>query len=306
MEKMPLILDMDPGVDDAVALAVAVNNPVFDVKLITSVAGNVNVDKTTRNELKLLQFLDKTEIPVARGAAQPLKKKFEDAAYIHGQSGLPGYDFPSVTLKPDPRPAVKAIYQTLKQAPAPMTIVATGAYTNIAELLLRYPEIKAQISRLILMGGSISGGNVSSVAEFNIYTDPDAAKIVYQSGLPIVMIGLDVTLQALVTWETLKKLAALGKTGTMLYQLITAYQDIHPNGKPLHDVNTIFYLLHPEAIETKNYQIDVVTQGPAIGATVADIQNRWSHGQTNAKVGVNIDADYFNQWLLAEVSQMVN
>jgi non-specific riboncleoside hydrolase len=304
MKKMPIILDMDPGIDDAVALAVAVNNPVLDVKLVTSVAGNVSVDKTTLNELKLLQFFKRTDIPVARGAAQPLKKKFEDAAYIHGASGMPGYDFPPVTLKPDPRDAVTAIYQTLSQAPEPMTIVATGAYTNLAQLLLKYPEIKTKISRLVLMGGSLSGGNVSSVAEFNVYTDPDAAQVVYQSGLPIVMIGLDVTLKALATWETLKKLKSLNETGKMLYQLITAYQDVHKNGKPLHDVNTIFYLLHPEAITTKAYEVYVITAGPAIGATVADTQNRWSDGKTNAQVGIDIAAAKFNSWLLAEVSEM--
>lgn len=304
MKKTPIILDMDPGIDDAVALAIALTEPKFAVKLVTTVAGNVSVDKTTLNALKLVEFFDRLDVPVARGAAQPLKKDFVDASYIHGASGMPGYEFPPVQLKADPRDAITAIYQTLAAAAEPLTIVATGAYTNIAQLLLDHPDIKSKIKQLVLMGGSLSGGNVSSVAEFNVFTDPEAAKIVYESGLPIVMIGLDVTLKALVSWKTLDRLATLGEAGKMLHGLITYYKDEYDGGKPLHDVNTIFYLLHPEAIKTKEYPIYVCTEGPAQGATVADFQDRWSNGKKNAVVGLDIDAAAFNQWLLEKVKQM--
>ncbi|KRL41750.1 MAG: ribonucleoside hydrolase RihC [Liquorilactobacillus nagelii] len=304
MKKMPLILDMDPGIDDAVALAIALTDPEFEVKLVTAVAGNVSVDKTTLNALKLVEFFNRLDVPVARGAAKPLQKEFVDASYIHGASGMPGYEFPAVTHQADSRDAVSAIYQTLLNASEPLTIVATGAYTNIAQLLLDHPEIKSKIKQLVLMGGSLSGGNVSSVAEFNVFTDPDAAKIVYESGLPIVMIGLDVTLKALVNSETLEQLAKLGEPGKMLHGLITYYKDEYAGGKPLHDVNTIFYLVHPEAIKTKKYPVYVCTQGPAQGATIADTQNRWSNGKTNALVGLDIDAAAFNQWLIEKVKQM--
>ncbi|MDR3190796.1 MAG: ribonucleoside hydrolase RihC [Lactobacillaceae bacterium] len=301
---LPIIMDMDPGIDDAAAIAVALHSPELDIKLFTAVAGNVSVDKTSLNELKLLEFFDRTEIPVAIGAKAPLKKVFKDAANIHGESGMPGYDFPAVTTDFDTRDAVTAIFDTLTAAEQPMTIVATGSYTNIAQLLILHPEIKTKIERFVLMGGSISGGNVSSVAEFNVFTDPDAAKIVFEAGVPIVMIGLDVTLKALISAPAMDKLATLNESGKMLNGLLNAYNDVEAGGKPMHDVNTIFYLLHPEATTLKTYQIDVVTEGPAAGATVADIQNRWSEGRTNAQVGVDVDAEFFERWFLDVVSTM--
>ncbi|MBM7616844.1 non-specific riboncleoside hydrolase [Weissella uvarum] len=300
----PVILDMDPGIDDAAAIAVAVNRPDLDVKLITAVAGNVSVDKTTLNVLKLLEFFDK-DIPVASGAKAPLKREFQDASYIHGESGMSGYDFPTVTSKPLDADAVSAIHETLQASAEPITIIATGAYTNIAMLLQAHPEDTQFIKEFILMGGSISGGNVSSVAEFNVFTDPDAAAIVFNSGLPITMIGLDVTLKALLTPETINELAHKGRAGEMLHGIITAYEDVHDGGKPMHDVNTILYAVKPEVIKTEPYAIDVVTEGPALGATVADTQHRWHEdGYTNANVGVDIDAAAFNQWFLDQVDLM--
>lgn len=299
-----VILDMDPGIDDAAAIAVAVNRPDLDIKLITAVAGNVSVDKTTLNVLKLLEFFDK-DIPVASGARAPLKREFVDASYIHGESGMPGYDFPEVTTKPLDVDAVEAIHDVLTHSEEPITIIATGAYTNLALLLQQYPEDKAYIKEFILMGGSISGGNVSSVAEFNVFTDPDAAAIVFESGLPITMIGLDVTLKALLTTETINALPDLGEAGKMLYGIVTAYEDVHDGGKPMHDVNTILYAVDPSVIKTEALAVDVVTDGPAAGATVADTQHRWHEdGFTNVNVGVDIDAHAFNKWFLEQVNEM--
>lgn len=300
----PVILDMDPGVDDAAAIAVALNNPALDVRLITTVAGNVSVDKTTNNALKLVDFFGKST-PVAAGAKAPLKREFTDASYVHGESGMPGYDFPEATSQALEIDAIEAIHNELHAADAPMTIIATGAYTNIALLLEKYPADRELIKELLLMGGSISGGNVSSVAEFNVFTDPDAAKVVFESGLPIVMIGLDVTLNALITTETTEALRTLGRAGEMLYGIITAYGDVHEGGKPMHDVNTILYAVNPDLITTRPFAIDVITEGPAIGATVADTQHRWHEdGFYNAEVGVDIDAANFNTWFLEQVSLM--
>lgn len=301
----PVILDMDPGIDDAAAIAVAVNRPDLDVKLITAVAGNVSVEKTTNNSLKLLEFFDRTDIPVAQGAKAPLKREFKDASYIHGESGMPGYDFPEVTTKPLAIDAVEAIHQVLNESAEPITIIGTGAYTNLALLLQQHPEDKPLIKEFILMGGSISGGNVSSVAEFNVFTDPDAAAIVFKSELPITMIGLDVTLNALLTEESTNTLREMGPAGEMLYGIVTAYEDVHVGGKPMHDVNTILYAVDPSVIETKPFAVDVVTEGPAIGATVADFQYRWHEpGYTNVNVGVGINAEAFNTWFLEQVAAM--
>lgn len=299
-----VILDMDPGIDDAAAIAVALNNPELDVKLITTVAGNVSVDKTTANALKLVDFFDK-KVSVAKGAVAPLKKKFEDAAAIHGETGLPGYTFPEPKSVISDLTAVEAIAHVLKQNEQQITLIATGAYTNIAHFILKYPEMLSKIDELILMGGSISGGNASSVAEFNVFTDPDAAKIVFESGLNITMIGLDVTLKALISKQTSDKLAELGEAGKMLHGIINAYGDIHEGGKPMHDVITILYALHPEVIKLQKEYIDVVTEGPAIGATVADVLHRWHAAEAyNAKIGVDIDAAFFNDWFLNQVRLM--
>lgn len=298
-----IIMDTDPGIDDAAALVMALNNPEIDLKLITAVAGNVTVDKTTANALKIVHFFNKG-VPVATGAAQPLIKPFEDAARIHGESGMPGYDFGNDYGQPINKPAVEALHDAI-MAEDEITLVPTGSYTNIALLLSEYPEVKSHIKQIVAMGGSISGGNMTSVAEFNVFTDPDAASIMYNSGIPIVTVGLDVTLKALLTPATQGKLLALGETGKMLHGLITHYNDgDDEQGHPMHDVNTIFYLLHPEAFTTKDLWVDIQTSGPAIGAMVADVRGAYHDGKTNAKVCVDIDAEQFNQWFIEQVEKI--
>lgn len=298
-----IIMDTDPGIDDAAALVMALNNPEIDLKLITAVAGNVTVDKTTANALKIVHFFNK-DVPVATGAAQPLIKPFEDAARIHGESGMPGYDFGNDYGQPIDKPAVEALHDSI-MAEDEITLVPTGSYTNIALLLSEYPEVKSHIKQIVAMGGSISGGNMTSVAEFNVFTDPDAASIMYNSGIPIVTVGLDVTLKALLTPATQGKLLALGETGKMLHGLITHYNDgDDEQGHPMHDVNTIFYLLHPEAFTTKDLWVDIQTSGPAIGAMVADVRGAYHDGKTNAKVCVDIDAEQFNQWFIEQVEKI--
>lgn len=303
-----VILDMDPGVDDAAAISVAVNHLDLDIQLITTVAGNVSVEKTTNNTLKLLEFFNRTDIPVAKGAAKPLKKEFKDASEVHGVSGMPGYDFPEPKTAPIEDDAVTAIHDVISKlgADEKITIIATGSYTNIALFIQKYPEDLSKIEEFILMGGSVSGGNVSSVAEFNVFTDPDAAKIVFDElTVPKTMIGLDVTLKALITKETLNQLLEMGEAGVMLHGIINAYNDVHEGGKPMHDVNTILYAVTADKIQTEPAAIDVVVDGPAIGATVWDFQYRWHKvGFTNANVGIDIDAGEFNQWFLQQVSNM--
>lgn len=301
---MKIIMDTDPGIDDAAALTMAINDPEIDLKLITAVAGNVTVDKTTANALKIVHFFGKDqEIPVAAGAKEPLIKPFEDAARIHGASGMEGYDFGDDYGEPIAKSAVEALHDAI-MAEDEVILVPTGSYTNIALLFKQYPEVKSHIKEIVAMGGSISGGNMTSIAEFNVFTDPDAAEIMYKSGVPIVTVGLDVTLKALITPATLNQLKDMNETGKMLYGLINNYNDVTEAGHPMHDVNTIFYLLHPEVYQTKDLWVDIQTSGPAIGGMVADIRGAYHDGKTNAKVCVDIDADAFNQWFLDEVSHM--
>lgn len=299
--KHKIILDTDPGIDDAVMISTALNEPNLDVALITTVAGNVTVDKTTKNALTLVDFFNKN-VPVAAGASEPLLKKFEDAARIHGESGMAGYDFPAPTSRPLAKSAVQALRDTIMASPEPITLIPTGAYTNIALLLREYPEVKPKIKEIIAMGGTLGRGNMTSAAEFNVFTDPHAAAIVYNSGIPLVMVGLDVTLTGRITDETTAKVAKLGRAGAMLSAILGHDFDHDETGTAVHDLQTIFYLLHPEAFQTKDLWVDVVLSGPAIGETVADIRGAYHNGKTNAKVCVGIDTKAFNEWFLAEVS----
>ncbi|AVK61776.1 ribonucleoside hydrolase RihC [Lactobacillus sp. CBA3605] len=296
-----IIMDTDPGIDDAAAITIAINHPAFDLDLITTVAGNVTVDKTTLNALKLTRFFN-SAIPVAAGAAQPLIKPFEDAVRVHGVSGMPGYDFPTDLAQPLAETAVEALRDHIMQAEQPITLVPTGAYTNIALLFKTYPEVMPHIKEIVAMGGTLGQGNMTSAAEFNVFTDPHAAAIMYASGVPITMVGLDVTMKALLTPATMQQLPSLGRTGTMLHALFNHYQDGDQTGLPMHDVNTLFYLLHPEAFTTEAMWIDVQTEGPANGETVGDTRGAYHAGQTNATVCVDIDAPAFNAWFLKTIA----
>lgn len=299
--KHKIILDTDPGIDDAVMISTALNEPNLDVALITTVAGNVTVDKTTKNALTLVDFFNKN-VPVASGASEPLLKKFEDAARIHGESGMAGYDFPAPTSRPLAKSAVQALRDTIMASEEPITLIPTGAYTNIALLLREYPEVKPKIKEIIAMGGTLGRGNMTSAAEFNVFTDPHAAAIVYNSGIPLVMVGLDVTLTGRITDETTAKVAKLGRAGKMLSAILGHDFDHDETGTAVHDLQTIFYLLHPEAFQTKDLWVDVVLSGPAIGETVADIRGAYHNGKTNVKVCIDIDTKAFNEWFLTEVS----
>lgn len=296
---LPIIFDTDPGIDDAAALAILLTNPAFDVKLISSVAGNVDVDKTTQNVLKLTKFFNRQDVPVARGAAAPLVKPFADASHIHGESGMPGYDFGAIdATQIASQPAHEAMADVLRTSDEPVTVVAVGAYTNLALVIQQYPELLDKIDRVIVMGGALSGGNMTSVAEFNVFTDPDAAKIVFESGLDITMIGLDVTLKALLTPEVVGQLATANATGDMLTRMMAFYADVSAEGgKPMHDVNTLYYLLAPEQYTLVDYWVDVVTEGPAIGATVADVRRAY-HTESNVHVAIDIDNAAFSAWYL--------
>ncbi|WP_157048802.1 ribonucleoside hydrolase RihC [Fructilactobacillus fructivorans] len=300
-----IIMDMDPGIDDAAALSVALNDPELDVDLVTTVSGNVTVDKTTINALKIINFFhDGDTVPVAAGVQDPLVKPFEDAARIHGESGMRGYEFSDDLPSPLKKTAVAALHEHIMNCEEQVTLVATGSYTNVALLLSEYPEVKSKLSRIVAMGGALGRGNMTSAAEFNVFTDPDAAKIMYQSGVPIVMIGLDVTKRALLTNETLEEIQNMNRAGKMLHDIITSDGDQSENGVAMHDINTIFYLLHPEDLITEPMWIDIQTMGPANGATVGDIRGAYHNGETNADVAVDIDAAAFNRWFKTEVQNM--
>ena len=295
--RLPIILDTDPGIDDAAAIAAALFAPQLDLQLMTTVAGNVSVEKTTRNALQLLHFWN-MDIPLAQGAATPLLRPLRDAAYVHGESGMEGYDFVAHDCQPLAKPAFIAIRDALMSATEPVTLVAIGPLTNIALLLTHYPECAFNIRRLVIMGGSAGRGNFTPNAEFNIAVDPEAASRVFQSGIEIVMCGLDVTNQALLAPDYLAKLPELNLTGKMLHALFSHYRSGSMNtGLRMHDLCAIAWLVRPDLFTVKPCFVAVETQGEyTAGTTVVDIEGRLGKSP-NVQVALEIDVAGFQQWV---------
>lgn len=262
MNRKPLLIDTDPGIDDAIALAIILHSKEYDVRLITSIAGNVGIDKTTKNILKLLKFWN-LDIPVAKGCARPLVRPEIDASGVHGDSGMDGYDFE----EPDERllldvPAAVAIHQKIQESPDKVTMMAIGPLTNIALWLRLYPEDKEKVEEFVIMGGSMGRGNSGVLAEYNCHYDPEAAKILFDSGLPVVMMGLDVGLQALVYPEDSAKIKTFGRTGEMIYGLLQRYRGKGlKQGLKMYDACASAYLLKPELFGYVNAYVDVETSG---------------------------------------------
>lgn len=302
LTKRTLIIDTDPGIDDAVALAIALNADALDVKLITTVAGNVNVDYVTQNTLKLLSFFGK-KIPVAKGADRPLIREKTDASEIHGKTGLEGYDFPEgdSSLLSDNH-AVLEMYSLLKNSSEPVTICAIGPLTNVALLLRLFPEVKSRIDEIVIMGGAIAGGNKGVLSEFNIAVDPEAAKIVFESGVPMAMAGLDVGLKALVYPEDSEKIKTFNPIGDMMYQLFKKYRGgSFATGLKMYDSCAIAYLLKPEIFELKNTYVAVETTGKLTsGATLVDFKGYLGQ-ESNCIVCADIDESAFKKWFLESI-----
>ncbi len=304
--KRKLIIDTDPGIDDAIAIAIALFSEKLDVKLITTVAGNVSLDLVTENTLKLLTFFGK-DIPVAKGAAEPLIQKFDDAKNVHGASGMDGYNFgePNRNNLLEEH-AVNAMRRTILESQTPVTIAAIGPLTNIALLLKMYPEVKKNIDEIVFMGGSLTRGNKTVMGEFNIATDPEAAKIVFESGVNLVMAGLDVGLKALVYPQDSEKIKTFGKTGDMMYCLFQKYRGgSFKTGLKMYDSCAIAYLLCPEMYDLQDTFIDVETQSPlTLGCTIVDLKG-YMHRSPNAKVCVDIDAEIFKKWFMESIEKCI-
>ena len=306
MNKRPIIIDTDPGIDDAVAIAIALFSEELDVRLITTVAGNVSLDKVTYNTLRILKFFKK-EVPVARGAAEPLILPLLDASNVHGKSGMEGFDFE----EPDdhlllPEHAVNAMYQVIMESKEPITLVPIAPLTNIALLLKLYPEVKGNIREIVLMGGSAGRGNKGVMSEFNIATDPEAAKIVFDSGLPLVMAGLDVGWKALVLPEDSAKLPQLGEVGRIAYCLFQKYRGgSMKTGLKMYDSCAVAYLLKPEMYQMEETYVDVELNGSMTkGCTLVDLKG-YLGKPANAKVCMDINQEMFRAWFLESVGRCI-
>lgn len=305
MAKEKIIIDTDPGIDDAVALAIALFNETVDVKLITTVAGNVSLEKVTANALKLLTFWGK-KVPVAKGAEKPFIQKFVDAAGIHGQSGMDGFDFPepdmSLLVKEH---AVNKMREVI-MAEKTITLVAIGPLTNVALLFALYPEVKTHISRIVLMGGSLTRGNKGVMAEFNFATDPHAAKMVFDAGVPLVMAGLDVGWQSAILPEDTAKLLTMGKTGQMVHALFKKYRSgTFATGLRMYDACAVAYLLKPEIFKTADVFVDIELSGKLTsGCSIVDLKD-YLKQTANATVCTEIDPVAFRTWFIESLAKCI-
>lgn len=297
MNKRKIIIDCDPGHDDAVAIMMAASAPNLELLAISVEAGNQTLEKTGRNALNMVQYLG-LDIPVALGANHPLKREPQTCAAIHGESGLDGFTFPPLNIDFDKKDAVTLMKDILLENDK-VTLVPTGPLTNIALLLKNHPEVKSHIEEIVLMGGSIGYGNVTPAAEFNILCDPEAADIVFNSGLIVKMMGLDVTRRVLLYPKILERMNAIGnKVSDLFYALMKTFnlnqkKIFGHEGAPLHDPATIVYLIDPSVITLKKMNVVIdVSGGPSYGRTNCD-QFDYLHQPHNAFVAIDIDVDKY-------------
>jgi purine nucleosidase len=289
-----IIIDCDPGIDDALAITLAHGSPALEILGITTVGGNVNLAYTTGNALRLREFLGFPGVPVTAGSAGALMRTPVDAAEVHGELGLGGARLPEATLPPREGHAADFIIETLRAAPGEVTLVAIGPLTNVALALLKEPRIVDWAREFAILGGSYTRGNFSPAAEFNIAADPEAAAIVFGAGWTVTMIGLDVSRQALAVGSVVDRMREMGRLGTELllpcvefYGMVTADE-----GPAVHDACAIAYLIDPTLVAVKPAVVRVETAGRyTSGMTVTDFN--LADRPPNALVGTSLDVPRF-------------
>ena len=305
----PILLDCDPGHDDAIALLLALASPELELLGVTTVAGNQTLEKTTANALRVLELAGRQDVPVAAGADRPLARELFIADYVHGDSGLDGPELPQPQAEPIDQHAVDFLAERILGSSSPVTLVPVGPLTNVALLLSRYPEAAGNVERIVIMGGAIAEGNVTPAAEFNIYVDPEAAWRVFHGALPVTMVGLDVTHQALMMPTHVERLRASGPVGRFVAELHDFFVRYHmrtygTEGAPIHDAVAVAQVLRPGIVETQHRHVDVDCESRLCrGRTVVDLWHRTGE-EPNADVGVGIDADAFLELLCERIASL--
>ena len=303
----PIILDCDPGHDDAIALLLALASPELELLGVTTTYGNQTLEKTTANALRVLELVGRTDVPVAAGADRPLERELVLAAHVHGESGLDGPVLPEAGGTPTSDDAVAFIGEQVAAAREPVTIVATGPLTNLARLLAAHGT--DGIGRIVLMGGAIAEGNFTPAAEFNIWCDPEAAAAVFASGLDVTMMGLDVTHQALLGPAVEERLRAAGRVGSFVADLNVYFTRYHRDtygwdGAPIHDAVTVAYVIRPDLVQTRHRNVQVELESELCrGRTVVDLWRRTDHAP-NAHIGVRLDVDGFFDLLVERIASL--
>jgi inosine-uridine nucleoside N-ribohydrolase len=304
-ERIPIILDCDPGHDDAIALLLALASPEVELLGVTTTYGNQTLAKTTANALRVLELVGRTDVPVAAGAERPLERELAVAAHVHGESGLDGPVLPPAAIGPASDDAVAFIADRVSTARSPVALVPTGPLTNIA----RYLEIHGAIgiARVVLMGGSIAEGNMTPAAEFNIWADPEAAAHVFASGVDVTMVGLDVTHRAILGPVVEERLRAGGRIGAFVAELNVFFSRYHRqtygwDGAPVHDAVALAHVIRPDLVETRHRNVEIELESELCrGRTVVDLWQRTDR-TANAHVGVDLDTEAFFDLLVERIS----
>lgn len=290
-KKIPVIIDCDPGCDDTAALLLAFRCPELDVRAITTVSGNVALDKTTRNALRVAEVIG-TDVPVAMGADRPLLREPVYAPHVHGEDGLLGIELPAPKKETAAAHAWDVIYQEAVAREGELEIIAVGPLTNLGIALGKYNDLAGKIKRIVIMGGAAQGGNVTPCAEFNIYVDPEAASMVMKSGIPLCVCGLDVTLKAYLTAGEIAEIKALGTPQARLFAAVTEQnceKIFCREGAPLHDPAAVLFAVYPELFTAQRCWMGVETAGTITrGKTVTDC---YSDAQKEANVDLVLDVD---------------
>ena len=301
-----VILDCDPGHDDAIALLLALASPEVELLGVTTVAGNQTLEKTTANAIRVLDHVGRTDIPVAAGACRPLVRELHVAAEVHGETGLDGPELPPPSRRPESAHAIDWIAETLGDEQRRPTLVATGPLTNVALFLARYPQLAGRFERIVTMGGAIGQGNITPAAEFNVWVDPEAASRVFQSGLDLTMVGLDVTHQALMTPVHAERLSRGGPAAQLVAALFEFYTRYHRHrygwqGAPVHDAVALAHVIDSTLLATTDCGTIVDTgPEPSRGRTYVDLYDR-TGAEPNCHVAVEIDSDRFLELLVGRL-----
>jgi pyrimidine-specific ribonucleoside hydrolase len=309
MTPTPIILDCDPGHDDAIAILLALASPELELVAVTTVSGNQTLDKTTANALKVLELAGRSDIPVFAGADKPFVRARDVAAHVHGESGLDGPDLPEPAAHAQEQHAVDFIADELRRRDGKLTLVATGPLTNVGLLCSLHPDARPE--RLVLMGGAIGEGNRTPAAEFNFWADPEAAQRVFTEELDTTMVGLDVTHRALIPDDHTERMRGAGKVGKVVAELMDFYARFHKarypdlDGSPMHDPVCIAHLVDPTLMDARDAFIEVdCTTGPSWGRTNVDWRGREHFGAPNAKVGLDIDGARFAELVVSRISAL--
>jgi inosine-uridine nucleoside N-ribohydrolase len=303
----PIIIDCDPGHDDAIALLLALGSPELELLGVTTTYGNQTLEKTTANALRVLELAGRSDVPVAAGAVEPLERELAVAAHVHGESGLDGPTLRPPSAEPVTDDAVGWIAGTVADAAGPVTLVPTGPLTNVARYLALHGV--EGVARIVLMGGSIAEGNMTPAAEFNIWADPEAAQAVFQSGLDVTMIGLDVTHRAVTGPDVQQRLRDTGPIGVFVAELVDFFTVYHRetyawDGAPIHDAVAVAHLVRTGLVETEYRNVEVERDSELCrGRTVVDLWRRTGR-RANAHVGVDLDTTAFFDLLVDRVARL--